>query len=78
MSAYSATRHESTGYTPNFLVFGRENRAPPDIIFGTPNEEPDESYDDFIERVREVLAYSKVQKNLQQSAKRNRRYYDIA
>ena len=45
MSACRATRHESTGYTPNFLVFGRENRAPPDIIFGSPEEEPDDSYD---------------------------------
>ena len=45
MSAYRASRHESTGYTPNFLVFGRENRAPPDIIFGSPKEEPDDSYD---------------------------------
>ena len=79
MSAYRATCHESTGYTPNFLVFGRENRAPPDIIFGSPEEEPDDSYDDFVEKVRErqVLAYSEVRKSPQQSAKRNKRYYDI-
>ena len=79
MSAYRATRQESTGYTPNFLVFGRENRAPPDIIFGSPEEEPDDSYDDFVEKVRErqVLAYSEVRKSSQQSAKRNKRYYDI-
>ena len=79
MSACRATRHESTGYTPNFLVFGRENGAPPDIIFGSPEEEPDDSYDDFVEKVRErqVLAYSEVRKSLQQSAKRNKRYYDI-
>ena len=79
MSAYRATRHESTGYTPNLLVFGRENRAPPDIVFGSPEEEPDASYDDFVEKVRErqVLAYSEVRKSLQKSANRNKKYYDI-
>ena len=34
MAAYRAARHESTGYSPNFLVLGRENRALLDIILG--------------------------------------------
>jgi len=32
MAAYQSTRHEATGYTPNHLVFGREVRAPVDIV----------------------------------------------
>ena len=31
MAAYRATQHDSTGYSPNMLVLGRETRAPPDI-----------------------------------------------
>ena len=76
MSAYHATRH---GYTPNFLVLGREARGPPDIVFGHPDEEVDKSYDSFVEKVRErsIAPYSEVRNGLQRSAKRNKRYYDI-
>jgi len=34
LSAYRATRHRATGYSPTFLVLGRETRAPPDVIYG--------------------------------------------
>ena len=52
MAAYQAIRHDATGYSPNFLVLGREARAPPveaqvlpDIEYGSPEDEPDERYD---------------------------------
>jgi len=39
VAAYRATVHETTGYTPNYLFFGRENRAPLDLVAGpAPNE----------------------------------------
>jgi len=31
MAAYGASRHESTKFTPNMLIFGHENRAPADL-----------------------------------------------
>ena len=31
MMAYRSSCHESTGFTPNYIVFGRENRAPIDV-----------------------------------------------
>ena len=34
MAAYRAAKHDSTGYTPNKLVFNRENRMPIDIVLG--------------------------------------------
>ena len=39
MAAYRASVHEATGYTPNFLMFMREHRAPLDVAFGQPEEE---------------------------------------
>jgi len=36
LAAFHATRHDSTGYTPNFLMLGREVRAPSDIVNGNP------------------------------------------
>ena len=34
MAAYRAIRHEATGYSPHFLMFGREVGAPIDILMG--------------------------------------------
>ena len=34
LSAYRASRHESTGYSPNVMLFGRELAAPIDITYG--------------------------------------------
>jgi len=79
MTAYRASRHESTGYSPNFLVLGREARLPRDIVYGSPDEEPAEDYDRFVERVRErtTTAFAGVRENLKRSAERNKRYYNL-
>jgi len=79
MAAYRASRHDATGFSPNFLVLGREARAPPDIVYGSPNEELDETYDSFVKRMRErsVAAFAVVRFSLKRSAERNKRYYDL-
>ena len=79
MAAYRASRSESTGYTPNMLVFGREVRAPVDIIYGSPNDEPAQTYDGYVEGVRDRMtaAYEEVRIALRKAAERNKRYYDV-
>jgi len=40
MAAYRRSVHETTGCTPNLMVFGEELRLPIDWIFGGPPDEP--------------------------------------
>jgi len=77
LSAYRATRHRGTGYSPNFLVLGRETRAPPDLVHG--HVEEGDEYDAFVTRLCDRLteAYAEVRQQLRQSAGYNKRYYDI-
>jgi len=79
MAAFRATRHDTTGYSPNFLVLERETRAPPDLVYGLPDEESGESYDRFVEQMRErlITAYTAVRQHMQHSAEKNKRYYNI-
>ncbi len=43
--AYNATRHDTTGQTPFFLMFGREPRLPVDLAFGLDRDEQQQSLD---------------------------------
>jgi len=60
MAAFRATRHDTTSYSPNFLVLGRKTRAPPDLVYGLPDDEHNGHYDSFVEQIRErlVTAYA--------------------
>jgi len=39
VAAHNATVHESTGFSPNFLTYGRELAAPVDVALGNPSGE---------------------------------------
>ena len=81
MGAYRASCHEATGFSPNFLMFGRENTAPLDVVYGTPRGEEShyESYDDFADHKMNIMreAYRIARETLGCSAQRSKRYYDM-
>jgi len=79
MAAYRSSRHESTQYSPNYLVFGRETRSPADLVFGTPPTSVPANVDDFIDEVevRMKQAYALVRRHLGIAANRNKYYYDL-
>jgi len=77
MAAYRATQHDSTGYSPNMLVLGRETRAPPDIVYGAPLESSECDYDRFVEQTRDRAVHYDVRVSLQKRAQRNKKYYDL-
>ena len=80
MAAYRASKHESTGFTPNRIVLGRENRAPLDIILDDLPEAEDksENYGEFVmEKERRMRdCYAIAREHLKTAAKRRKDDYD--
>ena len=79
-SAYRSTPQESTGFTPNMLMFGRELCMPAEIVFGPGSSSHDtvSSYGIYIEEIREKLnrAHTITREHLQKSAERNKAVYN--
>ena len=80
MAAYRAAKHASTGFSPNYLVFGRENRAPLDVVLGeiVGEEEHYDSYNDYVcalqKRMRQSHALAR--EHLGAAAERRKNDYD--
>jgi len=59
MAAYRSAIHDLTGHSPNFLMFGREVRAPVDVVLGTPPSDEPATADAYADELyqRLVTAY---------------------
>jgi len=74
MAAYRSSRHEATRYTPNFLMMGREVRAPVDIVYISPEASQSSSYDNYADEMQQrmlcasVLFESICRKRLQEAS----------
>jgi len=81
MAAYRASVHASTGFTPNKLMLGRENRMPIDLVMGLPPREANDSQsvDDFVARQQEIAeeSYQLARQHLAQNAQRRKSAYDV-
>jgi hypothetical protein len=82
MAAYRATVHRSTGYTPNMLVLGRENRAPIDLVLAVGDDEPEgvgASTDEYVQELldRQRKAHDLARQHLGEAAQRRKREYDV-
>ena len=71
--AYNCTRHESTHFSPYFLMFGRTPRLPVDIFLGCPVELPS-SVSSLKERLEN--AYKVASDVVKQAAGRQKQNYD--
>ena len=78
LHAYNCTRHNTTGYSPYFLMFSRHPKLPLDIIFGSLNSEETKSYPKYVERWQNAMqeAYQLVMKKSQDSALKQKKQYD--
>ena len=81
MMAYRASKHESTGQTPNQLMLGREVVLPLTAVIATPAEEDGEirNYDDAIARMHERLqkSHEHARKHLQKACVHQKTQYDL-
>ncbi|XP_055366431.1 uncharacterized protein LOC129604370 [Betta splendens] len=54
--AYNCTAHETTGYAPFLLMFGRVPRLPVDVLFGSVIDNPEVTdYDRYVQSLRKEL-----------------------
>ena len=76
--AYNCTKHESTGYSPFFLVFGRHPRLPVDLMFRTEDETNHVNHSQYIENWRNAMteAYKLAGKKSSEAGTRTKQRYD--
>ena len=78
--AYNATFHDSTGYSPYFLMFGRHPRLAVDAFLGlSPDTLSAPNQTEYVRKLKERLhfAYKKAQEAAKRSAFQHKRYYDL-
>ncbi|XP_076851142.1 uncharacterized protein LOC143501754 [Brachyhypopomus gauderio] len=77
--AYNCTAHESTGYAPFYLMFGRVPRLPVDVVFHSVERDNDiTDYDSYVRKMRDNLkeALSLAQTNANASQQRQAELYN--
>ena len=79
--AYNATRHDNTGYSPFFLMFGRHPRLAVDAYLGlsSPEEPVLTSKEHYATKLKKRLqfAYKVAASEARKSADRNKKIYDL-
>ena len=75
--AYNTSVQPTTGFTPFFLMYGRQARLPVDIMYGSP--EPDVTTStDYAKEVKRTLqnSYEIVRTKMQAELRREKEFYD--
>ena len=77
--AYRSTIHEVTGYTPNFVMTGREAWLPLDVMMVGVAENPRASLPEYVEQLKDRLetCFASVRVQLKKHAERQKRYYNL-
>ena len=76
--AYRSSVHKGTGFTPHYLLFGREMTVPADVMYGLPPQHPAFEPAGYVRSLRERLegAYDLVRRRLAQEHRRQKTTYD--
>ena len=76
--AYNAAMHESTGFSPFFLMFGRHPRLAIDAFLGIRSSEERKSHQDYADKLKNRLsdAYKCVSEEAAHKGEKYKHYYD--
>ncbi len=76
--AYNSTRHDTTGQTPFFLMFGREPRLPVDLAFGLDQNEAHRPLGKYASELRDRFkqSYAKAKETIRTTQGDQKRSYD--
>ena len=80
MMAYRSTVHDSTKFSPNFLMFGRELQLPTDIVYGiTSIRQPQVGRSEYVQHLLESgeEVFDMVRKNLKRACESQKKQYDV-
>jgi len=78
MFAYRTSVQSSTGFSPYFLMHGREARIPADLVYGSclpPNYNPPEYVKQLEEKLR--VAFGITRSNLKKASEQSKHNYDL-
>ena len=75
---YNTSEQSTSGFTPFFLMFGKEARTPIDIMFGRPPENEGLTHSEYAIQLRDKLesSYDTVRQHRQRALQRQKDHYD--
>jgi transposase InsO family protein len=80
MLAYRSSVHDSTKFTPNFLMFGRELQLPADIMYGVSHiQNSPKPVTEYVQELQEDAehVFDLVRRNLKKASVSQKKQYDV-